>query len=476
MSFSKKTGYKILLLIIIQAGCSKKETQIEKETPVLEISKDSYEFLFNDINGELTVESNTDWTVSSNQSWCAAQRNGKNVAFTLENNMNPYSRTVELEISTTAGLKEKVYIIQHGNVPTLIIDNNEFFFENKGGEVTVNVRSNVSWVVSSDSPTWCHIEQETGKIKITIDESNQTIPRQAVVLLRGDVTGAGNVIAEDKFVIIFQEGAPFGVDLSEVDVVLEGGQFELNVTSTSVWNYTSNASWITILREQDKLKLDVSANTGIERTGQITITSGSYSSIVHVKQTGLTGSDLDRYVLIKIYENMGGNSWTGTKWDIIKSLSDVASWNGVTISNGRVTAIALNRRGLTGTIPEEVRFLTEMTNFNLGNNTISGEIPFGIGDFSKLLYLVLNGNQLSGSIPQTITKLNLLRTLNLANNNLEGNIPTGLGPLIALTSLQVQNNRLTGSIPQDLKSRANWSSLSGSVCTQQAGYGFTNCP
>lgn len=479
MRVFKNIGCKIslIILIILQLGCSKTEIEVQKDPPALEISLNSFEFLFNETNGELSVKTNTEWTVSSNQSWCTVQKNGTTVTFVLDINNNPYSRIAELEIGTTTGrLKEKVSIVQNGNVPTLIIDKNEFVFENKSGEVNVNVRSNVSWTASSDSPTWCHVVKETDKIKITVDESRQTVPRQAVILLRGNVSGAGNVVAEDKVVVIYQAGAALGVDISDVDVPIEGGTFELNVTSPSDWSFTSDASWVTVVKEGNKLKLAVSANTAIERKGVITITSGTYTSTVNIKQAGLTGADLDRYVLIRIYESMGGNSWTGTKWDITKPLSDVASWNGVTFSSGRVSAIALNRRGLTGTIPQEIGFLTEMTNFNLGNNAITGQIPSSIGNFSKILYIVLNGNQLTGSIPQTMTKLTTIRTLNLTNNNLDGNIPTGFGTSTLLTSLQILNNRFTGAIPQDLKSHANWNSFSATVCTQQANYGFTNCP
>lgn len=479
MNFIRKTKHKILLLIfliLVQVSCSKKELYIEVKTPTLEINQDFYEFLFNETNGELTVESNTEWTVTSSQSWCVAQKTENRVNFVLENNMNPYNRIAELQIKTSSGLKKTVRINQYGNVPTLIIDKNEFSLENKGGELIVNVRSNVEWTVNSDSPTWCHVTKEDGKVKITVDESKQTVPRQAVVLLRGNVVNAGNVIAEDRAIVIYQAGAVFGVDVTDVDVEIAGGNSELNVISPTEWNYVSTASWFTVVKEGNKIKLNVSANTGPERKGQITVTSGIYSSTINIKQAGLIGGDLDRHVLIKIYETMGGNSWTGTKWDITKPLTDATGWNGVTISNGRVTAIGLNRRGLTGRIPEEIGYLTEMTNLNLGNNAITGEIPSSIGSFSKILYLVLNNNQLTGNMPQTLGGLKLLRTLNLANNNLTGNFPAGFGTLTTLASLQVQNNRLTGTIPQDLKSHTNWNTFSGTVCPQQTTYGFTNCP
>ena len=80
------------------------------------------------------------------------------------------------------------------------------------------------------------------------------------------------------------------------------------------------------------------------------------------------------------------------------------------------------------------------------------EILFG---FQSINTLSLASNNLSGSIPNNIGNLINLTYLSFANNELTGEIPPSIGDLINLNSLNLINNNLSGEIPVEICSQGD---------------------
>ncbi len=179
----------------------------------------------------------------------------------------------------------------------------------------------------------------------------------------------------------------------------------------------------------------------------------------------------DSLALAAIYNTMGGDTWTdNTNW----LNGSVDTWNGVTVSNGRVKELDLNSNNLQNSIPAEIGNLTALEKLNLGNNPINGPIPPEIGSLVNLNYLGLymtgitgsipseigylinlerfqmNSCQIDGPIPAEIGNLINLSELNFTKNNLSGNIPVEIGNLVSLQKLFLYENQLTGSIPVEI--------------------------
>ena len=91
-----------------------------------------------------------------------------------------------------------------------------------------------------------------------------------------------------------------------------------------------------------------------------------------------------------------------------------------------------------------------ITQLNLFNMGLSGEMPESIGNLDQLLMLGLNSNQLIGEIPKSIGNLSKLAQLSLGNNYLTGSIPESIGNLTSLFNLNLGNNQLTGLIPRTM--------------------------
>ena len=207
--------------------------------------------------------------------------------------------------------------------------------------------------------------------------------------------------------------------------------------------------------------------------------SGAIDFVDFVTFTGVFGRTYtrppwasDRDALIALYHATDGDSWTDrTNW---LTDTDLSTWHGVTVSDGRVTRLqldennlsgsiqpelgnlskleilSLNMQELRGPIPAALGSLSNLTRLYLGNNELSGAIPPELGNLFKLETLYLNGNQLSGPIPPALGSLSNLTRLYLGNNYLSGTIPPELGNLSKLTELWLYRNALSGTIPPEL--------------------------
>ena len=161
----------------------------------------------------------------------------------------------------------------------------------------------------------------------------------------------------------------------------------------------------------------------------------------------------ERSLLVALYNATDGDNWTNkTNW---LSDNDISSWHGVSISNGWVTSLDLRGNNLTGTIPEELGNLSNLTYLRLADNALSGPIPVELSNLTELTFLTIKGNKLSGEIPEELGNLSNLTHLRLYNNDLSGRIPIELGNLLNLTDLDLSYNELGGTIPVELGSLSN---------------------
>uniref|UniRef100_A0A6N2KGD3 Uncharacterized protein n=1 Tax=Salix viminalis TaxID=40686 RepID=A0A6N2KGD3_SALVM len=87
------------------------------------------------------------------------------------------------------------------------------------------------------------------------------------------------------------------------------------------------------------------------------------------------------------------------------------------------------------------------TGIDFSCNNFTGEIPFEIGNLSKIKVLNLSHNSLIGPIPPTFSSLKEIESLDLSYNKLEGEIPPQLTGLYSLAVFSVAHNNLSGKTP-----------------------------
>ena len=181
----------------------------------------------------------------------------------------------------------------------------------------------------------------------------------------------------------------------------------------------------------------------------------------------------ERNVLIALYNSTNGDSWTdNTNWKTGGAFSPAdteCSWRGIVCNaaGDRVLQVRLEHNNLQGTLPTNLKDLTALEYFNVGQNRLSGPIPSlsgmtalkgfdvkvnqltgplpSLSDLTALLLFAAPANQLTGPIP-SLSGLTALEVFDVASNQLTGPIPSLTG-LTALLQFSVADNRLTGSIP-----------------------------
>jgi Leucine-rich repeat (LRR) protein len=105
---------------------------------------------------------------------------------------------------------------------------------------------------------------------------------------------------------------------------------------------------------------------------------------------------------------------------------------------------------LSGEIPDALYEFTELENLDVSYNRLEGVISPGVGALTKLKMYGASNNALTGEIPAQFGNCAALKALVLWNNNLTGGIPDAFGALTELEILDVAMNGLTGELPQDM--------------------------
>jgi len=174
---------------------------------------------------------------------------------------------------------------------------------------------------------------------------------------------------------------------------------------------------------------------------------------------GGKGRFLDRYALITFYQNTKGPGWIrGDHW---LTKEDECMWYGVScatnkVGTKRVVGIDLSFNKISGIIPREMAYLTELKELDLNGNSLQGVVPYlMLSNLKKLTKLNLHMNDLFGNIPKEIGLLTNLKELTLFGNFFFGKIPTQIANLKKLEVLDIYANNLTGSIPSDMSKLKN---------------------
>ncbi|KAF8037347.1 hypothetical protein BT93_B0301 [Corymbia citriodora subsp. variegata] len=104
---------------------------------------------------------------------------------------------------------------------------------------------------------------------------------------------------------------------------------------------------------------------------------------------------------------------------IIKSRLESYKGNILNLTSG----MDLSRNNLTGFIPPEMGYLSELRALNLSHNHLMGPIPETFSNLQNIESLDLSYNSLTGPIPPQLTNLNFLSYFSVAHNNLSGRTP-----------------------------------------------------
>ena len=173
------------------------------------------------------------------------------------------------------------------------------------------------------------------------------------------------------------------------------------------------------------------------------------ASSVAVTATGPTDASAlaaDCTFLLDSKSTLEGSAPTkALNWSASLSMS---SWDGITMTSDRVSAIELGAEwGLSGTFPASLAPLSGLRSLRIPRGQLTGGLPTLPGSLTNL---DLSQNSLSGTLPDLSGLSNLIE-IRLNQNGFTGSVPTAARLPSTLTHLEFVDNALTGAIP-DLSS------------------------
>ena len=175
----------------------------------------------------------------------------------------------------------------------------------------------------------------------------------------------------------------------------------------------------------------------VDETDQITLTLNRSLELAH-------------RALSALYQATDGDNWVhNSGWNPtnIPTEEELGNWDGVKLGEGWVIELDLRVNNMSGSLPPELEFLTQLESLRLVTNNLTWPIPPEFGNLTRLKTLDLRNNDFSGPIPPELgSTLHQLKTLSLSGNSLSGPFPPDLSTFSNLEILEMNDNSLSGHL------------------------------
>lgn len=333
-------------------------------------------------------------------------------------------------------------------------------------EYGVDVESNLPWRVKT-SAAWIELLSsngtKTGSFRMSVTKNTEVASREAEII--------GWIVegAETKMKVV-QEGVGIALKKRTLKVGAKGNTEEVISFSTMVgytYELSEGCDWVHVteappatpgvVKELElKLAIDPYTDTDDGRAGYLYLKgSNGITDLLTIVQDKKPLEDID-YLRI-FYEGASGENWV-KKWNLTAPLvTNATNWPGVTVTNGRVTAIdfyALAKNGIEGDITP-LCYLSELTVLKFRHQKIPF-IPEEIGLLTQLTDLWVVESATGGDLPESLSQCQQLSYLNISNHptatlaGFENTFSGNLDPLIkipAIVTIKAYCNKLSGALP-----------------------------
>jgi Leucine rich repeat/Leucine Rich repeat len=111
-----------------------------------------------------------------------------------------------------------------------------------------------------------------------------------------------------------------------------------------------------------------------------------------------------------------------------------------------VAGVDINHGNITGTLPDHLSLLRDLTLLHLNSNQFHGEIPVSLSNLTLLFEIDLSNNHFSGQFPSGFLSLPKLKYLDIRFNNFSGEVPSQVFDT-KIDAFFINNNKFSFSLP-----------------------------
>ena len=283
--------------ITIKGGTASQSINVtQKQKDALTISSDKIEV--DSEGGKISVEvkANIDFSVITDVDWItqADTRAMKttNLVFNVMVNNGTEKREGHITINS-GGFSETVAVYQAGASPVLTLATKEFALNTGGGDISIEVKSNVDLIISLPEDGWIKqsgistISDDEIIYEFIVAENNTYDERKGEIVFSDEKFGL-----KEKAVVTQKQLDVIIVEKDEFSFSIEGGSFDVKAESNVDYEIAINAGWVsqsnTRALKTDQLHFEVSSNGSSEaRQAIITLYADNVKKEIKVQQRGV---------------------------------------------------------------------------------------------------------------------------------------------------------------------------------------------
>ena len=234
--------------------------------------------------GTATIQvTGTGIKATSAASWLSVAVNGNTIVATATANPMRESRATHVTVTASNGDEQLISVVQYGLVLSLSVG--ELDVNGSTQEYVIEAETTVPLTVTSDVEWITAVyDAENHVINVTIMHNVDENPRE------GHITVQGEGVTET--ITIKQGGIVLEVAKDKyVSSTNKASKLSIPVIRSIEVEVTSDADWLTATfnEETNKLEVSIAASTEVQRSGNITLTSGSLTKTVTIEQYELFG-------------------------------------------------------------------------------------------------------------------------------------------------------------------------------------------
>lgn len=445
----KKINYLLFVVALAMSfvGCRKPvEVSFDTTTQAIDAQGGSV---------EIVLKSNGDWTINPTAEWIAVSpMSGKGDAtltLTVEANTTGEDRSTQIK-ATTKDNTATLVVTQRAQSPQpqyyLNVSPKNYRCGGAGGEFTVEISSNLDWIVTT--PQWITCSVMEGFDDATVTLTISPIEDEKIEMREADVLFESS-LASDKVHVVQTVDPIMGIEImpKNLEFVCTGETKIIAVFTEDAWTASMDVDWVTLSQTEGQgdaeIRVTLGENPGYEQrqTTVLFTTAGGAQAMLGIRQEASPNPHfLEVSPLEFQFEKEGGereisvNCDTGWEFDMACDWLSLSQQSGI----GNATVVLTAQPNLL-TEPRTNAFFIKSGNlyYEFSVTQAPGDTPLMVEFDADTVFVVYTGGLQSLSLASNTTwQLQASSWITLITSSGEGDAEFD----IAVDSNTDPNNRI----------------------------------